>query len=402
MKRLGWAAVLIAGLSFSASAETLTLGFFQSSTNNLFQTSLPEKDYLSNLAFAFEKSFAPLSFFSRGNYSYLSKNTGVSAYAQEAGLDYVRALSEKTALYLAVKAEGTIYRETYKDFNFLSFGLAAAAKSYLTEGSILKLNYDLDYKDYRLSAFDSLSHYATASLDRYFETKTTLRADLNWGYKTFFHPYADEPVSPGESPGYQSGLGVMGHAAGPGGGNSPGGGPMGWRKGLVRQGSPGQGQGIQVISLSGLAAQGIGDRLGLRVSGLRQWTLSGENPFSSIEEFYLIENPSSDVFSWNGHSLSAQLTVEIPWDIQLKLGYTRSRKEFPGIDALDMEGLSLGMLRQDTRNQWEARLEKNFRSLSVYLNYSSVDNRSNDLLFDWRGHFLTAGVEWNINWGARE
>jgi hypothetical protein len=67
-----------------------------------------------------------------------------------------------------------------------------------------------------------------------------------------------------------------------------------------------------------------------------------------------------------------------------------------------MEGLSLGMLRQDTRNQWEARLEKNFRSLSVYLNYSSVDNRSNDLLFDWHGHFLTAGVEWNINWGARE
>ena len=362
MKRLGWAAVLIAGLSFSASAETLTLGFFQSSTNNLFQTSLPEKDYLSNLAFAFEKSFAPLSFFSRGNYSYLSKNTGVSAYAQEAGLDYVRALSEKTALYLAVKAEGTIYREAYKDFNFLSFGLAAAAKSYLTEGSILKLNYDLDYKDYRLSAFDSLSHYATASLDRYFETKTTLRADLNWGYKTFFHPYADEPVSPGESPGYQSGLGVMGHAAGPGGGNSPGGRPMGWRKGLVRQGSPGQGQGIQVISLSGLAAQGIGDRLGLRVSGLRQWTLSGENPFQ-LDRGVLPDR----------ESLLRCLLLERPFIVRLS-----SRSKSPGTSSsswaiLDpgrssrvsmpwtWKALSLGMLRQDTRNQWEARLEKNFQ-----------------------------------------
>jgi hypothetical protein len=326
----------------------------------------------------------------------------VSAYGQEAGLDYVRALNEKTALYLAAKAEGTIYRETYKDFNFLSLGLAGAAKSYLTEGSILKLNYDLEYKNYRLSVFDSLSHYATASLDRYFKTRTTLRADLNWGYKTFFHPYVGEPAFSEGLPDYQSGLSAMGYGGGPGGGNGQGGGPMGWRKGLVRQGSPGQGQAIQIISFSGLAAQGIGNRLGVRISGLRQWTLSGENPFTSIEEFYLIENPSYDVFSWNGYALSAQLTVEIPWDIQMKLGYTRSRKDFPGIYALDMEGASLGMLRQDTRNQWEARLEKNFRSLSLYLNYTHIDNRSNDLLFGWRGHFLMAGVEWNLNWGAKE
>jgi hypothetical protein len=280
--------------------------------------------------------------------------------------------------------------------------MAAAAKSYLNDGMILKLNYDLDYKNYRLSAFDSLSHYAAVSLDRYFETRTTLRADLNWGAKTFFHPYAEAPVLPVESPVTISSRNAIGYSGGPGSGNGPGGGPKGRRQGLVRPGSPGQSQGIQVISLSGLVAQGIGRRLGLRISGARQWTLSGKNPFSSIEEFYLIENPSYDVFSWNGSSLSAQLTVEMTWDIRLKIGYTRSRKEFPGIDALDVEGSSLGLLRRDTRSQWEARLEKDFSSLSVYLNYSYVDNRSNDLLFDWRGHFLTAGVEWNINWGARE
>jgi hypothetical protein len=181
-----------------------------------------------------------------------------------------------------------------------------------------------------------------------------------------------------------------------------GGGPMGRRGGFARPDSSGEGQSIQILSISGLAAQGIGDRVGLRISGLRQWTLSGDNPFSSIAEYYLIENPSYDVFSWNGYSLSGQLTVEIPWDIRLELGYTGSRKNFPGIDALDAEGASLGILRKDTRNQWEARLEKNFRALSVYLNYTYIDNRSNDLLFDWRGHFLMAGFEWNINWGVRE
>jgi len=395
MKKWTWAALLIAGLSISTRADNLTLGFFQSSTDNLFQTSLPETDYLSHLSFSFEKRFSPLSFFSQGTYSYLYRNTGVSTYSQEAGLDYVRALSEKTALYLAAKAAGTIYREAYNNFNFFSLGLAAAAKSYLNDGSILKLNYNLDYKNYRLSIFDSLSHYASASLDRYFKTRTTLRADLNLGWKYFFHPYVSESLSPGESTYYYS------SGKGMGNGHGMGSGQMGWRSGFAREGSPAQGQGIQILSLSGLVAQGIGDRVGVRLSGLRQWTLSGENPFTSIEEFYLIENPSYDVFSWNGYSLSGQVTVEIPWDIQLKLGYTRSKKDFPGIDALDMEGVSLGILRQDTRNQWEARLEKNFRTLSVYLNYSYMDNRSNDLLFDWRGHFLMAGVEWNLNWGVR-
>jgi len=390
MKRVSWAAVFIVGLSFGARAETLTLGFFQSSTDNLFQTSFPEKDQISSLSFAFEKSFSALSFFTQGTYSYLYTNTSLSAYAQEAGLDTVRALSEKTALYLAVKAAGTVYREAYDDFNFITLGLAAAAKSYLIEGSILKLNYNLDYKNYHLSIFDSLSHYATASLDRYFETRTTLKADINWGWKYFFHPYVAEPISPKE-PTQPSG-----------GGNGPGGSHMGWRNGFARPASDARGQGIQIFSVSGLVAQGIGNRVGLKISGLRQWTLSGENPFTSIGEFYLIENPSYDVFSWNGYVMSGQLTVEIPWDIQLKLGYTGSRKEFPGIEALDAEGASLGILRNDTRNQWEARLEKDFRTLSVYLNYTYVDNRSNDLLFDWRGHFLMAGVEWNINWGVRE
>src|SRR4030042_6251942 len=127
MKKWTWVALMIAGLSVGARADNLTLGFFQSSTDNLFQTSLPETDYLSHLSFSFEKRFSPLSFFSQGTYSYLYRNTSVSTYAQEAGLDYVRALSEKTALYLAVKAAGTIYRQAYDDFNFLHTGLSAPA-----------------------------------------------------------------------------------------------------------------------------------------------------------------------------------------------------------------------------------------------------------------------------------
>jgi hypothetical protein len=171
---------------------------------------------------------------------------------------------------------------------------------------------------------------------------------------------------------------------------------------VAKQASTGenQGQGLQMFSLTGLIAQGIGDRIGLRISGTRQWTLSGKNPFASIEEFYLVENPTYDVFAWNGTAVSAQLTIEAPWNTQLKIGYTKSSKEFPGIEAMNMEGVSLAVTRQDTRNQWEARLEKNFPSFSFYFSYSYVDNASNDPLFDWKGNFLSAGIGWNLAWGT--
>ncbi len=388
MRKITLAGVMLLLLGPLAKADSMNLSFFQSSTDNLFQTSFAEKDQISSLSFSFEKSVPPFSFFSEGSYSYLHENTGVSYYVQNLGLDYVYPLNEKTALYLALKAAGTLYRADYSDFNFFSLGAMAATKTYLNQTSIVKFTYTFDYKKYKDHLFDFTSHLATLSIDKFFETRSTLKAELSWGYKYFLHPFlALDSFSDAEIA-YQHGS----HGIGPGHHFES--------RALVRPIAQGQdqGQGLQIFSLNGLLAQGVGDRIGLRVSGVRQWTLSGENPFASIEEFYLVENPTYDVFSWCGTGLSAQLTVEALWNTQLKIGYTKFSKEFPGIEAMDEEGVSLAAIRQDTRNQWEARLEKNFPAFSVYLSYSYMNNISNDTLFDWQGHFLSAGIGWNFAW----
>jgi hypothetical protein len=390
MNKLAITAILVAALSVSLKADHLTLGLFQGSTNNLFQTAYPERDQITNLSFSYNRDFRPVSFFANGAYSFLHQNPHINYYSQDLGLDIVHPLNGKTALYAALKAGGALYRPDYQDFNYFSVGFLGAVKSYLSGSSILKASYTFAYKNYQDQIFDFTSHLVNLSLDRYFESRTTIKAEANWGSKYFLHPFA--PVEPEPSAG--------GHF-GPGNGHGQSGGQMGWRDGIAKPGGTSQGQGIQVISASGLVAQSIGDSIGLRVSGLRQWTISGENPFVSISEFYMVENPTFDVFSWNGHVVSGQLTFEAPWNSQLKLGYTGFRKEFPGIEAMNLEGETLALLRQDRRNQWEARLEKNFSAFSLYLNYSYVDNHSNDPLFEWQGHFLSVGVEWGLNWGDR-
>ena len=406
MKRTAWmASILLAVAAAAARADDLTLSISQNATSNLFQTAYPEKDQITTLGFSFAKDFGAASFFTEGGYSHLYENTLISYYAQDAGFDLVRPLGGKSALYLAVKGGGVLYRSDFSDLNYISAGAIAALKSYLAASSILKLNYTLDFRDYHWSLFDFLSHKAFLSVDKYFQSRTTLRAEFNWGYKTFFHPYeapvllaAAEPlggmggiVTPAQYPG---GRGYGGGGGGGGDGGGGGGGEV-----TPPPEAIGPAAAIQIASVSGLIAQGLGDSVGLKIAGLRQWTLSGENPFGSVDEFYLVENPTYDVFSWNGYVYSGELAVNAPWDMELKIGYTGSEKDFPGIEAMDFDGVPLGVLRHDSRSQWDARLEKNFPRVTVFISFSRIINHSNDPLFEWNGHSLQAGFEWNLNWG---
>ncbi len=393
MKRATLAMVLLLASAAAGAADDLTLSVFQNATNNLFQTSFPQKDQITSLSFAYAKGSQPFSFFTQGSYSQLYENPAVSSYAQDLGLDYVVTLGPKSALYFALKGGGTLYRAEFDDLNYLSLGVQTSLKSYLSASSILKLDYTFDRRDYRWSLFDSSSHLAHLSVDRYFPSRTTLRVEGNWGYKLFLHPFQAAEGTTVEPIYYHYGGGRgFGGGFGGGAGSGPGGSTSTTPLTSGRAG-------LQIASVSGLLAQGLGDRFGLQISGLKQWTLSGKNPFGSVDEFYFVENPTYDVFSWNGTALSAQLTWDAPWNTQLKIGYTRFSKEFPGIEAMSLDGVSLGSPRKDARNQWEARFEQNFSKVSVFLAFSYIGNRSNDPLFDWRGHFLSAGFEWNLGWG---
>jgi hypothetical protein len=389
MRKLGFLIMILLAVHSTLPADSLSLSFSQNMTSNLFQNRFAERDQLSNLNFYLDKNFSRLSLFAEGTYSYLFENSNLAYYIQDAGLDYILPIDEKSAFYFSVAGRGMFYRSEYADFNYLSANFFVAFKSYLSQTSILKSNYSFDYKNYRDSVFDFISHSLLVSFDKYFQTKTTLKGEIDWGYKYFFSPYIYDEV-----------LTVETNA------NSKGGKGKGSAHGsesyVYLTESQTEGQGIQVFSLSGLIAQGLGSKLGLRFSGLRQWVISGQNPFFFIEEFYMVENPTYDRFSWEGYQLGSQLTLLLPWNIQMKLGYTVSQKEFPGIESLDLEGNLLGITRKDKRKQIDVRAEKNFPRFSVFASYFYVHNRSNDLYFDWSGHFFTVGIEWNIPLGARQ
>jgi len=387
MKKHVMITLLIFSVSAVLRADTLSLSFNQNVTDNLFQNRYGESDRLSNLGFYLDKNLGKFSLYTQGSYSYLFENPNLTYYVQDIGADALHALNQRSALYFSLSGRGAFYRADYGDFNYASINAFAAFKSYLSPTSIFKSNYTFEYKNYSSSLFDFSSHAFMISLDKFFQTKTTLKLEANWGYKTFLHPYQTEEFTTTGSPNSQGGKGRGRGRAG------------NQNQFLIR--SQSEGQGIQVFSLGGLVAQGLGSRVGINLTGMKQWNLSGQNPFAYVEEYYAVENPSYDRFSWQGYQLGSQISIVLPWNIRTKLGYTLSVKEFPGIESFDIEGISMDEVREDTREQFEARLEKDFPAFSVFLSYYFIDNKSNDFYFDWEGQFFSLGVEWNLSLGGK-
>jgi hypothetical protein len=264
----------------------------------------------------------------------------------------------------------------------------ATLKSYLSQTSILKSNYSFLYRKYQAPLFDYWSHALFLSVDKYLQSRTTVKGELNWGYKYFVHPYQEEiiPVEPG-MPGFQRGMGKGKYSGG---------------STQTQQSIESGGEGIQILALSALLAKGLGNRVGLNITARQQWMISGQNPFDSVHEFYLVENPSYDRFSWEGYELGSQLTALIPWSVNLKIGYMYSSKLFPGIESYNLDEEPLGITRKDHRGRLDISLEKNFAHISVFLNYAFVYNRSNDPFFDWNGHFFSLGFSWNHFYGGKQ
>ncbi len=371
--------LLFLGASLALRGAGFSLAYNHHSTRNLFQTNDPVPDTISSFGLFLDSEAKGLSFLSAFRYALFHENSGMSFGSVNLGVDYLKPLGTKSAFYVSAGGTGSLFRDEWRPFDSLAFDAVGAYKTYLAPSSILKLQSRSAWAIYRYSLFDHLSQAFLLSLDKFFPSRTTLKAEAGWKYKYFRHPFLITlPEIPPVTPGMGGPLYRGGH-------------------GFIPIYNPsGGGSGLQSASLALLAAQGLGSRVGLSVSGLRQWTLSGENPFASIEEFYLVANPSSDEFSWDGWTVTGLMTAALPWDIEVKIGAATSNKSFPGIEVLTAEGELTGIPRRDTRHSFEARLEKIFPRFTVFLAYSRADNRSNDPLFEWSSPFLLAGIEWNV------
>ncbi|HOM95005.1 MAG TPA: hypothetical protein PKZ63_08130 [Candidatus Saccharicenans sp.] len=414
---LFWLAFLSLG-PVLIQAGTVQFSLAQHSTNNIFQTYQPVSDWLTTGSLYFSGDSSPLSLYGSLDFNYLYKYSGLSSIGGQLGVDYLIPAGSKSAFYLAVEGQGVLFRDLYNNFNHAGLKLIASFKSYLTPAMVLRLESRSEYRRYKLGIFDYFSEMANLSLDHYFKTRTTLKVEASYGYKYFYHPgeiaIIEGVVAPVDAiPGgasvnnlslvTQSGYLFIAQQGGPGGGHGH---PAdNYKQGgsYSLRGMPYQTvyytdpRSVQILSISGLVAQGLGDRVGLSLGGMKQWNIKGENPFSSSDEYYSVENPTSDLFSWQGYSLKAKLTASLTDRLQAEIQYDYLNREFPGLESLDLEGVSLGVRREDKRHQLSTLVQLDLARVSFFITYAYISNASNDPWFDWSGNFISGGLKWNLS-----
>jgi len=364
------------------NADSITISTVQNVTDLLFRRVTTADDQDSSLSFILDKNLGRFSLFTSGNYSYLLENSRENFFTQDLGLDYLHSFGNKTALYISVLGNGTFYKSEYSDFNSISLSAFTSVKSYISQTSILKSSYSFIYRNYEASLLDYWSHDFLLSLDKYFVTGTTAKAEVCWGYKHFMNLPQEKEDD------FQNG-----------------GAPFSGKNGNNEQQNQGhlespelvhgKGRGIQFFSVSSLLTQSLGSKIGLNFSIMRQWILSGNNPFTAVRDFYKIENPFYDRFSWEGYHIEGQVTMLMPWLIELETGYEYSDKRFPGIESMSLMENPLGLTRKDRRVEVDVSLQKNWARISIFLSYAYILNHSNDPYFDWSGHFFSVGFKWN-------
>ncbi|MBN1940259.1 MAG: hypothetical protein JW843_11785 [Candidatus Aminicenantes bacterium] len=392
--------VLVLAASYSA-ADTLSLSFSHNATDNLFQTRFAEADAVTAAGLTWEKALSEFSLLAGAEGFFLHENTGMSLVSFSGGVDYLKSLGEKSALYVSLIGDTSLYRAEYSDFNRTGLRFMAALKTYLSPSSILKATAVSEYRSYRYDPFDFFSQSLSLSIDQYFPSRTTLQAEFGWGYKYFIHPQtviAGESEIPAAAATSSLGSAVAMGYGGKGQGGS--GERPGWEA-YAPVSASAEGKGLQTASLQARLGQGLGDRVGLRLAGIVQWNLSGVNPFTTVDEYMMVENPTYDAFAWEGTGWNAQLSLLLPWNIEARLGYNRTDKSFPGIESRDLLGNALGSIREDGRDQVDVKVEKNFGRWSLVLTYAFIRNRSNDPLFDWSGRFISGGFQWNFDLGEK-
>ena len=163
--------------------------------NNIFATSEASSDYLTEVSTYIANAFGGQGYDTRLFYQgtgYLFANaTERSFTTQEVGIAHIRKLGKgRNALYAGASFLTRIDRTDYNVYDHAGMRAFLNAKVYVQSKTMLRVGYHLATRNYwNLDASSYADHYLFGQITHFLPSRTTLRGDLSYSYKTHF---ADE------------------------------------------------------------------------------------------------------------------------------------------------------------------------------------------------------------------
>jgi hypothetical protein len=398
------------GVTQTSWAQLRTkVAIFSSYDDNAFRNALGQTDFITTTALSLEyqPNKSNFSLFVNGNMNlfkdyfdrrYFSNSFG-AAFTKPFGDEDENAFSTNATYFMRFN------KERYNYYDFSQFVGSLNIKYYLDseEGLLSRAGYRLRYRNYRnLEEFSYLEHYGFVQLSRFFETKTTVSAEVDFGNKN----YVMSPSAYSTAGSSTGTWGMMGNGGMTGNGEmmgngerwSHGGGNMDPTTRLISYSSPNTTQLIGIVRV----AQSITQTTGLSVQYLRRWDLSDRTRFLSngAVDYQGDEELWDDPYGYHGDEYNAALTQVLPWEMTIRISADYLVKDYARrIFTPTDTDVPTGPLRSDTRLVGSVEVRKTletdwavFNGIMISVSYFYQKNNSNDPYYNFRNNNFSLGI----------
>ncbi len=335
-------ALLILVLIFAAPsrAELIREASVRSSADtNIFGTSVATSDYLTEastyIASAFNGQGYDTRLFYQGS-GYLFASAGDRSFTtQEVGISHARKIGQgRNRLYAGATFLTRIDRADYNVYDYAGMRAYLNGKFYAAPKTMIRLGYHLATLNYwNLDTSSYADHYLFGQVTQFLPSKTTLRGDLSYSYKSHF---SDE---------------------------------------------------AQVV-LGAQIAQSVGPGKGISVRYQRCVNTIAPPDNLALGGFSLDEDILVDRYDYSGHQLTGKLTQQLPLRSSLVLSGGYETQTYDDQVALDADGIPMADLsiRLDRITFGQVSLEVPLLDrLDFGVDYRFEKSRSNDAFYDYEG-----------------
>lgn len=339
MRRFTWILTTLLA-AFGVQADTIReVSIHSTADSNIFGTAEAPSDYLTEVSTYLAETFEGDGLETRIFYDgagYLFASSGNRSFTtQEVGIAHVRRLGAgRNRLYAGVSFRTRIDRADFDVYDNAGMRAFLNAKLYATPQTMVHIGYHLTTRNYwNLDSSGYADHYVFGQMTRFTASRTTLRADASYSYKT--------------------------HVSAEG----------------------------QVV-LGAQVAQSVGAGTGISVRYQRRVNTIAPTADATLDGFSLDEDILVDRYDYGGHALTLRVTQQLParTTLVLEAGYESQR--YDGQVALDAGGLPLAdlALRRDRITFGRVGLEIPVGDrFELGADYRYESSRSNDVYYDYRG-----------------
>ncbi len=395
--------IVVFGIFFASisSAQThITLSQATVYDQNIFRNYLEAPDWVNqtslNLQYDFKLNKLSMRLDYSGDLNLFYNYRDLLSQSHQIGTEVFFPLKSKIEANIGTDFQLRKFQSEYEIYDYTTLSAYAQLRWNQWQSNPVQIGYRFRSRDYNnLTELSYREHFIILTVKHFFPTKTTFIGELNYGAKAYTNQHAIEKIivvpkkNPSKGKGHQYG---MGH-----GGTITDTSIVAYNMTALKG---------RQMNLSLKLAQSIFSKTGISVEFTKRYTPANNARYLRGQDYSYNKDDDlyDDPYTYGSDGWQITFTQLLPMSTNLKVYVNFYDKKYPypiGSDSTQNWDLS-NTERKDQQKLFgiilskQMGLNKMIRNITIYFSCDYLNNRSNDLYFQYEGYFIAGGFDLNF------